>query len=418
LLLRAGVALWLGFLATHAHAVTLRLAGESGVGAGATFLDARVQEWSRRTGHRVESIQMPNSSSERLALYQQYWASASTRIDLYLIDVIWPGVASPHLLDLTAHVTDDELAAYEPRLLEANCIGTKLVALPLWSDLGLLYARRDLLEKYGFERAPETWEELTSWAAIIQAGERESDAAFHGFVWQGARYEGLTCNALEWFASFGAGTLVASDRGVDLHVDRAAAAVEMARGWVGGISPRGVTAYMEEEARQIWQGGHAAFLRSWPYVYALSQAPESRVRDRFLVAPLPRGPAGRSAATLGGAQLAVSAYSEHPDVAVALLKFLAGNEVARARALELGQPPAFTLLYDDPEVLEVNPHFGAVARAMQGIVVRPSVAAGPRYNEVSNAVYTSIHAALSGSLEPDAAMRRMSARLHRVLGRR
>jgi trehalose/maltose transport system substrate-binding protein len=413
-----GAAIQIGVVAGPALGVTLRLAAESGVGGGATFFEARVQEWSARTGHRVESIQMPNSSSERLALYQQYWASGSADIDLYLIDVIWPGAASPHLLDLEAHLSAEEQAAYVPRLLDANRVAGRLVALPLWTDVGLLYARQDLLEKYGYTRAPETWQELTTWAAAIQAGERASDAAFHGFVWQGARYEGLTCNALEWLVSFGAGRLVGADGGVELDIERATSALEMARGWVGTISPRGVTTYMEEEARQVWQGGHAAFLRSWPYVHALSQASESRVRDRFLVAPLPRGPSGPPASTLGGALLAVSRHTRHPEAAVELLKFLAGPQVARARALELGQPPAFRALYDDPAVRETNPHFEAVAQAVQSVVIRPAVEAGARYNQVSNVVYTATHDILTGATKADVALRRMSDRLRRVLERR
>ncbi|MFQ5600534.1 MAG: ABC transporter substrate-binding protein [Candidatus Krumholzibacteriia bacterium] len=414
---RAGV-LGTSLLLGSAQGVTLRLAGEGGVGAGAEFLEEHLRTWSERTGHRVESIGMPSSSTERLALYSQYWAAGSDEVDLYLIDVIWPGIAAPHLLDLGRHLGAEELEAFVPRLLEANRVGDRLVALPLWSDVGLLYVRSDLLRKYGYDRPPRTWDELTRWAARIQEGERATDAAFHGYVWQGARYEGLTCNALEWFASFGAGPLVGADGSLDLDLPRAASALEMARGWIGTISPRGVTAYMEEESRQIWQGGHAAFLRSWPYVYALSRAEGSAVRGRFAVAPLPSGPDGQRAATLGGWQLAVSARTRHREAALDLLRFLAGAEVQRARALELGQPPSLRSLYADPVVLAANPHFEAIDAAMQSVAVRPSNASGDRYNEVSNALCAAVHEVLTGGQEPESALRKLTSRLRRVLGRR
>jgi trehalose/maltose transport system substrate-binding protein len=403
--------------AKHRPAV-LRFAGEAGVGAGGQFFEKWVRAWEQQSGFPVEIVATPNSSSERLALFQQYWASGSSDIDVYLIDLIWPGIAAPHLLDLRPYLTSEEIGAFIPSLIDANTVDGKLVALPVWSDIGLLYCRRDLLQKYGYDRAPETWDELATWAARIQEGERPSDPAFHGFVWQGARYEGLTCNALEWFVAFGAGTLLAPDGSVDLHPEAAVAALANARGWIGTISPEGVTTYQEEESRQIWQGGHCAFLRSWPYVFALSQARGSVVRGKTLVAPLPRGPSGRGAAVLGGWQLGVSAKTRYPKQAVDLVKFLTSPMVQTARAIDLGQPPSRSALYKDPNILVADPHFDAIARAMDEAVARPSAAAGDRYNEISTAFFTSVHEVLTGSQTPEDAVRSLTDKIEHTGQRR
>ena len=63
----------------------------------------------------------------------------------------------------------------------------------------------------------------------------------------------------------------------------------MAKGWVGTISPLGVTGYQEEETRNAFQEGHAAFQRNWPYVYALGNAEASHIKGRFDVTSLPQG---------------------------------------------------------------------------------------------------------------------------------
>ena len=108
-------------------------------------------------------------------------------------------------------------------------------------------------------------------AQTIQEGERNSGSAdFWGFLWQGAAFEGLTCNGLEWLASNGAGTIVEPDGKISINNPQTKAALALAKGWVGTISPKGVTTYKEEESRNTFQGGRAAFLRNWPYVYALA----------------------------------------------------------------------------------------------------------------------------------------------------
>ena len=142
-----------------------------------------------------------------------------------------------------------------------------------------------------------------------------------GFVFQGNAYEGLTCNALEWVESNGGGQIIEPDGTISINNPNAAAAVEMAKGWVGTISPPGVLAYQEEEARGVWQTGNAVFMRNWPYAYSLGNGDDSPIKGKFDVTTLPAGSGegARSAATLGGWNLAVSKYSEHPEAAIELV---------------------------------------------------------------------------------------------------
>ena len=111
----------------------------------------------------------------------------------------------------------------------------------------------------------------------------------------------------------GGGQIVSPEGEITINNPKAAAALDMAHGWVGTIAPAGVTGYMEEESRGVWQTGNAVFMRNWPYAFPLGNGADSPIKGKFDAVPLPAGEGGQSAACLGGWNLAVSKYSEHPE---------------------------------------------------------------------------------------------------------
>ena len=233
----------------------------------------------------VEVLETPDMVQDRLGLYLQFFEAESPDVDVFQIDVIWPGDLAVHLVDLAPYLTDEELDAHFPAIVQNNTVDGELKGIPWFTDAGLLYYRTDLLEKYGYDAPPATWDELTEMAQVIQDGEREEgNEEFWGFVFQGNSYEGLTCDALEWQYSE-SGTQIINPETAEVEVNNEAtiAAFERAAGWVGTISPDGVTGYAEEDARNVWQSGNAAFMRNWPYAWSLGQAedPEAELLRHF-----------------------------------------------------------------------------------------------------------------------------------------
>jgi trehalose/maltose transport system substrate-binding protein len=371
------------------------------------------EAWARATGNSVRLVSTPNSASERLALYQQLLAAGASDIDVLQIDVVWPGILGEHLLDLASY------AGSLPRqhfaaIIANDTVRGRLVAMPWFADVGLLYYRKDLLAKYGLE-VPRTWSALAAAARRIQDGERAAgNPRTWGYVWQGRAYEGLTCNALEWIASHGGGHIVEPDGRISIDNPRAARALAQAASWVGGISPPGVLNYAEEEARGVFQTGDAAFMRNWPYVWALANAHASPVAGRIGVAPLPAGAGGESAGALGGAQLAVSRYSRHPRLAAELVMYLTGRSEQRRRALAGGFTPTIPELYRDPEVRRAIPFLAVAAQALAHAVARPAAVTGTRYNRVSAAFRNATHAVLAGQSDPETALGSLERRLLRA----
>ena len=170
----------------------------------------------------------PDLATDRYGLYLQFFEARSSDIDVYQIDVIWPGDLAEHLLDLYEFGAKEIADEHFPAIIENNTVDGRLVGIPWFTDAGLLYYRTDLLEKYGLE-VPKTWAEFEEVARIIQEGERaEGNEDFWGFVWQGNAYEGLTCNALEWIYSNGGGTIISPDGVITINNPNAIEASEMA----------------------------------------------------------------------------------------------------------------------------------------------------------------------------------------------
>ena len=397
-----------------AEPVTLHIAC-GGVGLDRDLCARPAHDWAAKTGHRVVVADMPYRVEDQLAFYLQLLGEGASDLDVFQIDVLWSGLLAEHFIDLAPHARGAE-TRHLPAFIENNTVDGKLVALPWFLDGGLLYYRKDLLAKHG-ARVPETWAELTETARRIQAAERAAgNAGMWGFVWQGKSYEGLTCNALEWIASHGGGTVVDASGKVTIDNPGAVRALELAASWIGTISPRGVLAYGEEEVRAFFESGNAVFMRNWPYAWTMSQG-DRNLRDKVGVAPLPKdGQRGQRASTLGGSSLAVSRYSNHPELAAELVLYMAGAEEQRGRASEYLFNPTIPALYQDPELLRAQPVLEVFFEAFQHAVARPSSQARMHYSQVSEAFSRAVHEVLSGKARARARMRALARELERIKG--
>jgi trehalose/maltose transport system substrate-binding protein len=360
----------------------------------------------------VTILSTPDMVQDRLAVYRQFFEAKSPDVDVYQIDTIWPGDLAPNFIDLNQYGAKDYMSDMFPSMVQNDNVDGKQVAIPWFTDAGLLFYRTDLFQKYGYTDPPKTWDDLTSMAQKIQDGERAAgNQDFWGFVWQGNAYEGLTCDGLEWIYSFNGGTIVSPEKVITINNPEAAAAIDMAAKWVGTISPTGVTGFAEEDARNVFQAGNAAFMRNWPYAYSLGEASDSKIAGKFDVSPLPAGPGGKPAAALGGWQLAVSAYSKNPSVAADVAFYLTSAEEQKIRAIQGSFQPTVMSLYKDPDVLKAVPFFGKLYDVFINAVPRPSTATAPKYNQVSTIFFNGVHDVLMGNEDGTTAVAKMEADL-------
>jgi trehalose/maltose transport system substrate-binding protein len=396
-----------------AHAAKISISCGA-VGKELELCKTGAEAWAKKTGNEVNLVSTPDSTTERLALYQQLLAAGAADIDVFQIDVIWPGILANHFIDLSKAAGKAVDEHFQP-IIKNNTVGGKLVGMPWFTDAGVLYYRKDLLQKYN-AKPPTTWEELTATAKQVMDGERKGgNDKMWGFVWQGRAYEGLTCDALEWVASYNGGTIVDPSGKVTINNPNAATALKTAAGWVNTITPKGVLNYGEEEARGVFQSGNAVFMRNWPYAWNLANSADSPIKDKVGVVALPKGGAsGRNAATLGGWQLAVSKYSKNQKEAADLVMYLTSNAEQKRRAIEGAYNPTIGSLYKDKDVLAQVPFFGSLYDTFVNAVPRPSTPTGTKYNQVSSEFWNTTSAVLSGQAEPAAALKALDEKLSRM----
>ena len=368
------------------------------------------RKFKEDTGIEVTVIPRPRDVTETYATYQRLFQAQSADIDVLMLDVIWPSAFADKLLDLGPKL-GEAAKAHVQSIVQNNTVDGKLVAMPWYTDFAMLYYRADLLQKHGYAKPPETWDELEQMAKKIQEAEKAQSPSFTGFVWQGKAYEGLTCDALEWIYSHGGG-LILDGKKPALNNPQVLKALQRAKGWVGTISPAGVTGYEEEDGRNVFQGGNAMFMRNWPYAYAAGNADGSPIKGKFDVAPLPHEPGQKSGGTLGGWQLGVSRFSKSPDAAVELVRYLTSPEAQKFRAVHKALIPTIPSVQSDPDVVKALP-FLAKTKDIS-LIARPSNTASGRYNEVSIAFFQGVSQVLQGQ-DPAQVLPQIEQRIERAL---
>jgi trehalose/maltose transport system substrate-binding protein len=351
---------------------------------------ALAKAFTKSTGIKVNLDEMSSVSADNISKLENTFNAHSSSIDVTRLDVVWPGIFGKYLVPVAKPLAAD--ASLESKnILKNDTIGGKLIAMPYQGDFGLLYYRKDLLKKFKL-KVPTTWSQLTSEAAKIQKAERKSNKSFSGFVFQGNSYEGLTCDALEWIASYGGGTFISPKGTVTVDNSKVKAALSLAKSWVGTISPKDVTTYQEGEVQTNFDSGDSAFARNWPYMWALTP---SSLKGKVGVAPLPHGPGGKSSATVGGWQIAVSKYSKHQGAALAWARYYASKPVEIWRAIYGGIAPTMPSVAGLKAVKSANPALGVAAKTTD--VTRPSTVLGANYATGSQYIYQDLNSVLTGA---------------------
>lgn len=376
-------------------------------GEGRVLSDLLRDFEQRHPGILVREELLPSDSDRQHQYYAMNLDGGKAPFDLLAIDTIWAQefAKAGWIAPLDEVLTPAEQGEFFPGPIEAATFQGRLYAVPWYVDAGVLYYRRDLLDRHGFE-PPRTWLELVRMAKLVLKAEQ--DSALAGFVWQGKQYEGLMCVALEVLRSNGT-DLWGGDR------ERAEYGLRFLREMIAthGITPLSTSMADEESTRWMFGEGHALFMRNWPYAWSLLQQEGSPVRGKIGIVPLPAFPGFSSAPVLGGWMLAIPSSSTHQEVVRELISFLTSPNTQRRIAMELGYNPVRRALYTDQSLLEVRPLLKDLYPILLGAKPRPVT---PYYLLVSQAVQPEVSAVVVGRRSPAEALDVIRRRVDQIMG--
>ena len=337
--------------------------------------DEAIQRFEQAHPHvRVKREIAPHSSTAYHDLLTQKLRNRDVSLDLFFMDVIWPAefAAAGWALPLDEYFPESEREKFLPATIASGVYRHRIYGVPSRIDSGMLYYRKDLLEKYGLS-PPSTWNELVRQAQTILEGERITQPLLRGYSGQFKQYEGLVCDMLEFVGSHNGSFLTEDGRRSNLTAPESLQAVRFVREQIiQRLATPAALTYQEPESLAVFIQGNAVFHRNWPYAWGLANDPRhSKIAGQVGVTTLPRFSEGRSTSALGGWLYGISVHSQHPDEAWAFIEFMTGHEMQKHFAIHASLAPSRLALYADPQVLHANPQYKDLLPVFQTARPRP-----------------------------------------------
>src|ERR1700745_1651512 len=373
------------------------------------WLQGVITGWNK--GHpsqKVTLLLLPRASNGQLA---QLVANLQAKSDLYDVigmDVIWTAEFASNGWIIPLPQSQFPLGDFLKPAVDTARYQGRLYAVPDYSNADLLYYRKDILAKAG-KQPPKTWAQLQQLAKTVAPKYGVS-----GYAGTFAPYEGLTVNFAAAVQSAGGAILSPEGTKVTVNSAKALQGLEfLVNGFRQGWIPRAALSYEEESAQNAFASGKFLFLDNWPDVYAALSVPgpQNKVYGKFGIAALP-GPDGMGSGSLGGANLAISAYSRHQRTALDFIKYMTNLDNER-QMLEQGSfPPVWTKLYSDKGLISRYPYLPVLEQAITSARPRPAIT---NYDQASLAISSTVYEALTQQKQPQQALTEMAGQLTQII---
>ncbi|MER7335692.1 MULTISPECIES: ABC transporter substrate-binding protein [unclassified Micromonospora] len=330
---------------------------------------------------------LPRQADDQRVQLVRRLAAQDSGMDVLGLDVTWTQefASADWILEWTgqdkAEVEQGTLAGP----LETARYEDKLYGAPKNTNVQLLWYRKDLVPE-----PPKTWDQM-----ISTAQELKQQSKPYQVLTMGAQYEGLV--VLYNTLAESAGGKILSDDGEQAVMDAGTvrALEQLQRFATSGVTSPSFSNATEDPVRLEFQSGNGAFQVNWPFVYPAMQEANPELARQVGWARIPGVDENTpSKVTIGGINMAVSAYSKHPEESFEAARCIRNEKNQKFSAINDGVPPTIEKVYDDPEMAEAYPMKETILEELKEPAVRPLTPA-----------YQSISTVMSAILSPPSAIR-------------
>jgi multiple sugar transport system substrate-binding protein len=372
------------------------------------WLPAIISAWNKKyPGQRVTPFYLPSESNLQLDQLVANLQAKSPVYDVIDMDVVWTAeFASNGWILALAPKDFGYLKGFFPSAVATAYYQGRLYAVPDYTNADLLFYRKDILSK-AHQKPPTTWKQLQYLASTVAPKYHLS-----GYAATLAQYEGLTVNFASAVQSAG-GSILSKGGAVTLNTPAATQGLNfLVNGLKQGWIPKVTLKYEENDEQQAFLDGKFLFLDDWPDAWAYLAANTPDADQMYGITALP-GQDGPGSSSLGGANLAISAYSQHPQTALDFIQFMTSPQQQQTMLEQGSFPPVLEDLYThpSPSLLAQFPYLHTLEEAIIDAQPRPAIT---NYDQASLVIASEVYQALNG-LQAPAALAAMQTQLTQII---
>lgn len=367
-----------------------------------------IKEFNAKYKGRIEVIPVhlpfeKFTTNERKELLTRYLRSKNDRIDIFAVDQIWV----PRFAKWAAYPNNILSEFVQDSVLETpakTCYyNGKLVAVPLYTDIGLLYYRKDLLERSdNYKFIEKGLKESITWDEFIKLSTQiPGNNPF--YIFQADDYEGLVCSFIELLSEQNKELY---ENGIlTLQSDEAKRALTLLVDLVNKyqVSPKIVTQLRENSSNNYFIKNDGIFLRGWPsFLREVNREFKGSAKIKQInMAAIPHFKGCKPVSIIGGWNLMVSRYSEKKTEAMEFLKFMLSKSTQRKLYEKGGYVPVASSIYHDPVFLSRSNNLQFYYKLIDNGVLRPSL---ENYTKISDILSYYIYLAIKQEISVDEAL--------------